>query len=255
MSKKNKPSVKKAAPAKSAPTAGSKLDIMEIVKVAGILTAICIVISAALAGVNMLTAERIAAMALENEYAACEQVFPADDGQILDFTSLEAIYPGCGVNGYLATENGTAVGCVIISSAKGYGGAVEVMVGFDMSKTITGVSVLSHSETPGLGANAAKDAFLDQYVSSADAGSLAVVKDGGTIDAVTAATVSSRAVTNAINAAAESFYLLSKAGQLALPEGYFTADSVSSADVPSHSDASGSDVSHSDANTNEGGAE
>ena len=258
MSKKNsKPPVKKAAPAKAAPASESKLDVKEIVRVAGILTAICVVISAALAGVNMLTAERIAAMAKENEFAACEQVFPAQDGQSLAFTAFDEIYPDSGINGYLATENGSPAGCVIISSAKGYGGDVEVMVGFDMNKTITGVSVLSHSETPGLGANAAKADFLRQYIGSSEAGSLAVAKDGGTIDAVTAATISSRAVTNAINAAAESFDSLMEAGRLALPEGYFTAApevAVSGSDV-SGSDVSPSDVSNSDANTNEGGAE
>ena len=260
MSKKNKPPVKKQS-ATPAPAAQSKLDVMEIVKVAGILTAICIVISAALAGVNMFTEERIAAMAKENEYAVCEQVFPSADGQQLDFTAFADIYPDSGVSGYLVTESGQPVGCVLISSAKGYGGAVEVMVGYDLNKTVTGVSVLSHSETPGLGANAAKDSFLDQFVSSSDAGSLAVSKDGGTIDAVTAATISSRAVTGAVNKTAESFDILSKAGQLRLPEGYSSAaeTDTSSSDVSgsdiSSSDVSASDVSATDTATKEGGAE
>lgn len=256
MSKKNKPPVKKqTAPAKSAPANENKLDVKEIVKVAGILTAICIVISAALAGVNMLTSERIAQIAKENEFAACEQVFPPEDDQKLEFVNFADIYPESGVNGYLAAENGKAVGCVIITSAKGYGGDVEVMVGFDMNRTVTGVSVLSHSETPGLGANAAKESFLSQYVSSSDAGNLAVTKDGGTVDAVTAATISSRAVTAAVNAAAESFDALNAAGQLKLPEGYSAAasgsDVVSTTDVVSEADV----TSGSDANNNEGGAE
>ncbi len=255
MSKKNKPPVKKQTVSK-APAAKAQekqLDVKEIVRVTAILTAICIVISAALAGVNMLTADRIAQIAKENEFAACEQVYPSAEGQQLEFTALADIYPESGVNGYLVTENGRTVGCVIISSAKGYGGAVDVMVGFDMNKTITGVTVLSHSETPGLGANAAKESFLSQYVGSTEAGSLAVAKDGGTIDAVTAATISSRAVTAAVNTAAQAFDSLSAAGQLVMPAGQVpvSGSDVSGSDVASSSDA----VSGSDANNQEGGAE
>ncbi|MBE6758716.1 MAG: RnfABCDGE type electron transport complex subunit G [Ruminococcaceae bacterium] len=254
MSKKNtapakRPAAKKPA-AKSQQTAASKLDVKEIVKVAGILTAICVVISALLAGANLLTKERIAQIALENEYAACETVFPSA-GRELEFTSFAEIASGSDVSGYLATDDGKAVGCVIITSAKGYGGDVQVMVGFDMNRTVTGVSVLSHSETPGLGANAANPGFLDQFVSSADAGSLAVAKDGGTIDAVTAATISSRAVTKAVNMAAEQFEQLMAAGQLRLPD---AAPVVSVGDV-SASDASGSDVTPSDAENQQGGAQ
>jgi len=255
--KKNNAPVKKPAPkpaAKNKPPTESKLDVMEIVRVAGILTAICIVISAALAGVNLLTADRIAQIAKENEFAACEQVLPPDEGQQFEFTPLEEICPELGVNGYLATENGSPAGCVIITSSKGYGGDVQVMVGFDTAGTVTGVSVLSHSETPGLGANAAKPGFLGQFVSSADAGDLAVVKDGGTVDAVTAATISSRAVTAAVNAAAEQYDLLSGAGLLTP-----TAPAVSTSDAVSGSDAGVSDsdaVSRSDAeNHQQGGAQ
>lgn len=254
MSKKNtvpakRPAAKKPA-AKSQQTAANKLDVKEIAKVAGILTAICVVISALLAGVNLLTQERITQIALENEFAACDTVFPSA-GRELGFTSFAEIASGSDVSGYLATDEGKAVGCVIITSAKGYGGDVQVMVGFDMNRTVTGVSVLSHSETPGLGANAANPGFLDQFVSSADAGSLAVAKDGGTIDAVTAATISSRAVTKAVNMAAEQFEQLMAAGQLRLPD---AAPVVSEGDV-SASDASGSDVTPSDAENQQGGAQ
>lgn len=255
MSKKNKAPVKKPVAKKQTagakPTPANNVDVLEVVKVAGILTAICIVISALLAGANLLTEERIAQIALENEFAACETVFPPAEGQALEFTSFEKIASDSDISGYLATDNGEAVGCVIITSAKGYGGDVQIMVGFDMNKTVTGVSVLSHSETPGLGANAAKPAFLGQFVSSADAGSLAVAKDGGTIDAVTAATISSRAVTKAVNIAAGQFDQLKAAGQLCLP-GAAEVPVVSGSDAPaSNSDA----ASASDINIQQGGAQ
>lgn len=254
MSKKNKAPVKKPAPqaAKNRPAEQNKLDVMEIVKVAGILTAICVVISALLAGANLITADRIAQIALENEYATCESVFPPS-GREIEFTPFAELISDSDISGYLATENDRPAGCVIITSAKGYGGDVQVMVGFDMNRTITGVSVLSHSETPGLGANAAKPAFLDQFIGTADAGSLAVAKDGGSVDAVTAATISSRAVTAAINSAAEAFDRLSAVGILTPAE----TPAVSGSDLPvSNSDAvSGADVSGSDTNNEQGGAQ
>lgn len=259
MSKKknNVPAKKPAAKpaAKSQPAAESKLDVKEIVKVAGILTAICIVISAALAGVNLLTADRIAQIAKENEYAACEQVFPPAEGQQLEFTSFEELCPETGIGGYLATENGAPVGCVIITAEKGYGGDVQVMVGFDMNQTVTGVSVLSHSETPGLGANAAKPGFLEQFVSTTDAGDLAVAKDGGTVDAVTAATISSRAVTNAVNSAAVYYDELAAAGVFASAAPVSPSDAgVSGSDV-SGSDVSGSDIVSKSDSSEQGGAQ
>ena len=247
--KKNTPAKKPVQTAKAQPAAdGNKLDVMEIVRVAGILTAICVVISALLAGANLLTADRIAQIALENEYATCETVFPPA-GRELEFVPFAELTSDSDVSGYLATENGQPAGCVIITAAKGYGGDVQVMVGFDLSKTITGVSILSHSETPGLGANAARPGFLDQFVGLADAGSLAVTKDGGTVDAVTAATISSRAVTDAVNTAAGIFDRLAGEGILS------AAPAVSGSDAASNSDAvSGTDVSGSDT-SNEGGAQ
>jgi len=130
------------------------------------------------------------------------------------------------------------------------------MVGFDMNKTVTGVSVLSHSETPGLGANAANSGFLGQFIGTADAGNLAVAKDGGSVDAVTAATISSRAVTNAVNSAADHYDALAAAGMFVSvsPEVSASDAPVSGSDISS-SDVSGSDViSNSDSNT-KGGAQ
>ena len=74
-----------------------------------------------------------------------------------------------------------------------------MMVGVDTSGTVTGVSIVSHEETSGLGANATREEFRSQFVGAT--GSVAVTKDGGTIDALTGATVTSRAVSNGVNAA------------------------------------------------------
>ena len=81
----------------------------------------------------------------------------------------------------------------------GFGGTIDMVVGVDMTGAVTGVSIISMSETSGLGANASKDSFRSQFVGKS--GTLAVSKDGGEIDALTGATITSRAVTSGVNTA------------------------------------------------------
>ena len=73
------------------------------------------------------------------------------------------------------------------------------MVGVDKENRVTGVAIISHSETASLGANCTREDFRAQFAGKT--GELAVSKDGGDIDALTGATVTSRAVTRAVNAA------------------------------------------------------
>ena len=76
-----------------------------------------------------------------------------------------------------------------------------MMVGIDADGRVAGVSIVSHSETASLGANCTREDFRTQF--SGAEGTLAVVKDGGTIEALTGATVTSRAVTSGVNLALE----------------------------------------------------
>ncbi|MDR3090963.1 MAG: FMN-binding protein [Clostridiales bacterium] len=102
-----------------------------------------------------------------------------------------------------AVKNGETIG--FIASSEGYGGysgAVGVMTALDPEGTITGVKVVSQRETPGLGANAEKPAFSGQY--KGKSGRLSVTKTAPSeneIVAITSATLTTRAVTNAVNAA------------------------------------------------------
>ena len=102
------------------------------------------------------------------------------------------------------------MGYVFETEASGYGGTVSVMTGIDTEGNITGVVILSHDETPGLGANAEKPDFLNQYLQPAPEGGLSVIKyqapSQGQIEAMTGATVTSTAVTNAVNQAIEQYY-------------------------------------------------
>ena len=84
-------------------------------------------------------------------------------------------------------------------SVNGFGGAIDMMVGVDPSGTVTGISVISHSETASLGANCTREDFRSQFVGAS--GEVAVTKDGGQIEALTGATVTSRAVSDGVNLA------------------------------------------------------
>lgn len=157
------------------------------------LTLTLLVITAVVAGllglVNALTAERIAELTKEKAVAAMREVLPADDYEPLDVTA----------EGISEAYRAVGAGDVVRVSVNGFGGAIDMMVGVDENGGVTGVSVISHSETASLGANCTREDFRAQFVGASDA--LAVKKDGGTIDALTGATVTSRAVTEGVNRA------------------------------------------------------
>lgn len=191
--------------------------LADILKPTAILTAICAIVTLLLAGTNALTMGRIAANAEKKAaesrakvLAAAEYVKLSEDG---------SVYQAVG-------EDGTVAGFVITTHASGYGGDIEVMTGINTSGEITGVNILSMEETPGLGARAKEDAFLRQYGGLASS-TLAVNKDGGEIDALSGATITSRAVTKAVNeavAAAQPY--LNANGAAASTEGQTAADNT-----------------------------
>lgn len=102
---------------------------------------------------------------------------------------------------------GNFIGAAVKTYSKnGFGGKIELMVGMLADGVINKVSVLSQAETPGLGANMVNDKFKGQFDGKNPATFiLKVKKDGGDVDAITAATISSRAVSEAIKRAADGF--------------------------------------------------
>lgn len=140
------------------------------------LTVITIVAAAALAGVFMLTQTQIEDQKEKATTAAQESVLNGQEGQAIEVET------------------------------DGFGGKMRVMVGLAADSTILGYEILEHSETPGLG-DKAGEWFKDkdkpgQNIIGRKAGKLTVSKDGGEVDAITAATISSRAFLKAINNAA-----------------------------------------------------
>lgn len=93
----------------------------------------------------------------------------------------------------------------------GYSGLIKLVVGFQPDGTITNVEVLEQKETPGLGTKMATPKFKDQFMGKNPANfNIKVKKDGGEIDAITAATISSRAFCDAVNRAYQSFEKVKK---------------------------------------------
>ena len=104
---------------------------------------------------------------------------------------------------YKATKGGQPIGAAVESASNGFGGTLTVLVGFDNEGNIIDYSLLSHSETPGLGSKAAnwfkKGAKGDITGKNPGKAPLTVSKDGGDVDAITASTITSRAFLLAVN--------------------------------------------------------
>lgn len=182
------------------------------------LLVITLVAGLALSAVNEITKEPIAKAEETARLEAYETVFP--DAEFETPQDLDALLEGgqaaidsVGLTGctvsdilYANDANGERIGCVVAAvSPNGYGGDISVAVGIDAkTSTITGFSVLSNSETAGLGARCTEDEFVSQFAGK-DATSIEYVKGGGAagnqIDAISGATVTTNAVTEAVNSA------------------------------------------------------
>ena len=157
---------------------------------------ICLVVTALLAVTNNATADKIAENEEQNKQNSMRTVLP----DAVDFEEIEAdvMYAG-------KDKDGNIVGYAISTATQGYGGRVKVMTGIGPDGNIVGVDVFyNDDETPGLGKNTSNESFRDQYKGLSAEQNISVSKDstdGQTVDAVTSATISSRAVTKAVNEA------------------------------------------------------
>lgn len=180
------------------------------------LSLICLTVAVLLAQVNKMTAKPIAdakAMKLQN---AISEVVPEFDNDPTAEAFMMPAGAGDSLLVYPAKKGGQIVGYALNSfSNNGFSGNIQIMVGFDMAHKIVNYSVLQHAETPGLGSKMVewfKDAAKpSQSVIGRDLskGALAVSKDGGDVDAITASTITSRAFLEAVNRAYNA-YLESK---------------------------------------------
>ncbi len=142
--------------------------------------------------VNYVTADTIAEQIAQKAENAMRQVLEADSYEPLDVPEDSAVTAA-----YRAGDKGY----VVRVAPNGFGGAIDMMVGVDVSGAVTGVAIVSQSETASLGANCTREDFRAQFTGKT--GTLSVSKDGGEIEALTGATVTSRAVTEGVNTALE----------------------------------------------------
>ena len=174
-----------------------------------VLFTITLLSSAAVGGVYMLTEEPIAQAKVAAVNNALKQVLPEYETT----TSQDIEVNALPVKVHTATVADKAVGYAVESTSKnGFGGAVRLMVGFDAEGTILNINVLEQKETPGLGTKMTNEGnVLLASLKGKDAAQvkMTVKKDGGDIDALTAATISSRAYAEAVAIAYEAYKVAS----------------------------------------------
>lgn len=174
----------------------------------------CVIVAGLLGGVNAITKDKIAAINWEKTVQAMKAVVADPDNtefseameNTAEMSEAAAAAGGTLDSVYEALVGGENAGYAIKVVASGSQGNIEMMVGVDGEGAVTGVSIVSHSETSGIGtkvmgneATASGVGVLDQFQGkSAADGTLAV---GSNVDAITGATVSTRGVTTGVNAA------------------------------------------------------
>lgn len=172
------------------------------------LSLICFVAGALLAGVNNLTKGPIAAAKREKKLEAIKKVLPPCSNSP-DQNTCTVEHNGRKWTFLVARNDKGYVGCAVeTSSPAGYGGDIGLMLGINADGKTEAIYILSQKETPGLGANITGKEFQSNFKQkplSGDEWNWQVKKDGGSVDQITAATISSRAVTGAVKAAIDAY--------------------------------------------------
>ena len=173
----------------------------DILKLGVTLFAICAVAALVLGVTNNITAPVIEERNIQASNEARKIVLPEAD----EFKELDGMNSDIVLEVYEGIKDGQVIGYTIKTSSKGYGGAIELMVGISKDSKITGVEIGNHSETPGLGSKATEPMFKNQYVDKDVSNSLLVVKGSANndneISAISGATITSNGVTSGVNAA------------------------------------------------------
>lgn len=175
-----------------------KINLKDILNPTISLFLVCLIVTLLLTCTNILTKTSIYNQKIKNDELSKKAVLPT----AISFNEksyLDKTY-SVGIN-----DDGTVAGYVFNTQAKGYGGTIEVMTGIAADSKVSGVTIISHNETPGLGANIKNNSFTDQFCISTPQDGFIIKKGNATqdneINAITGATISSTAVNNAVNEA------------------------------------------------------
>ena len=172
------------------------------------LFAITIIAGFSLGFVNELTVGPIEKGKIERKVNALKQVLPEfDNNPVEEIQLLKSEFAKDSVEVYPAFKNNEFVGAAVIGSTeKGFSGLIKIMVGFTPDGKIKNIEVLEQKETPGLGTKMKDEKYLAQYREKNPSGfNLKVSKDGGEVDALTGATITSRAFGEAVQMAYDEF--------------------------------------------------
>jgi Na+-translocating ferredoxin:NAD+ oxidoreductase subunit G len=164
-------------------------DYVKMVVVLGTILAVSI---ALLTIVNSLTTDIIKQKMEQKSLAGLKTIFPDADTFVESDNKIHSAFKDKKIIGY-----------IIEVSEYGYSSEIKLLVGITLDKTIKNIFVLEHMETPGLGSKITSDSFLKQFQNYGiyNHGKVALRKDGGMIDGITSATISSQATIRAVNKA------------------------------------------------------
>ncbi len=172
--------------------------VMYVLRLALTLLLITAVVAAALAGVNSITKPAIEELTAQKTQEAIAAVLPGGyETEVTDYADA---------TGIVSKVYAGSAGYAFEVTPGGFDNTITMMVGVDNDGKVLGISIVKHTETAGLGAVAAAgtpagESFRAQFVGTS--GSVAVTKDGGAMDAITGATITSRAICAGVNAALE----------------------------------------------------
>ena len=183
------------------------MDPKYIIKLTVTLLLTCMVVAGLLGWVNSITKDKIAAITWEKTVAAMQKVIESDAMELTDdMTAAATAQGGTLAAVYQAQSGGQPVGYAINVEASGSQGTISMMVGIDMDGAVTGVSIVTNSETSGIGSKVMSNEpltngtrVLDQFIGKSAADG--VLSVGSNVDAITGATVSTKGVTTGVNAA------------------------------------------------------
>jgi len=184
--------------------------VRDYIRLSGVLLIVCVIAAALLGFTNDFTAEKIVMQISKANDEARKAVLPeADEFEKVDDATLQSLKSNPDfdtvVEIYNAKAAGAVIGYAVKTAPKGYGGAVEVIVGVGADGVVKGVQVGNNTETPGLGKNAEKPKFKDQYNNKTWDMVIDVIKSGtpkdNQISAIAGSTITSRGVTKGVNQA------------------------------------------------------
>jgi len=173
-----------------------QIDPKYLIKLTATLLIICVVVAGLLGAVNSITGPIIAQAKWEKTMAAMAEVLAADEYKPVENAQL----PDKVTAVYEAVAAGEVIGYTVEVSPNGFGGAIAMVVGVDKEGVVTGVSVISHTETSNIGTKVVNDPAVLARFEGLHA-EITVNSGDNRFDAVSGATVSSKGVTAGVNAA------------------------------------------------------